>query len=237
VSDARRDRIAASWRDNAAAWTRIVREGGIESRRVATDAAICTAIRAVSPRCVLDVGCGEGWLCRALAREGTDVVGIDAAPALIDAARAAGGARFELMSYAQADALRGLGAFDAIACNFALLDDDPAPLLHTLAAMLTADGALLIQTVHPWTACGDAPYRDGWREESFAGFDARFATSMPWYFRTLQSWSALFAATGLRVERLQEPTHPERGTPLSLLFTLRPGHARDAARLTASTTG
>ena len=31
----------------------------------------------------------------------------------------------------------------------------------------------MIQTVHPWGACGDEPYRDGWRLETFDGFIRR----------------------------------------------------------------
>ena len=40
--------IAASWDRNAAAWTRAVREGGIASRRAATDAAIVRLDRSVA---------------------------------------------------------------------------------------------------------------------------------------------------------------------------------------------
>lgn len=64
------DRLVASWDANAAAWTDAVRSGQIASRRLATDAAAVDAVvRAVDGRVarVLDVGCGEGWLSRALA--------------------------------------------------------------------------------------------------------------------------------------------------------------------------
>ena len=38
------------------------------------------------PSTVLDIGCGEGWLCRALADKGMKVWGVDAIPELITAA-------------------------------------------------------------------------------------------------------------------------------------------------------
>lgn len=217
------DRLVASWTTNAAAWTAAVRSGAIESRRLATDAAILAAVRAVEPMRLLDVGCGEGWLCRALAADGVDCVGIDVSAPLVEAARAAGPGRYEVLAY---DALGGaaatLGRFEAVVCNFALLDEDLAPMLGALRDLLAPQGRLLIQTVHPWSACGDAPYRDGWRLETFAGFgDQVFPEPMPWYFRTLSSWLAALDAAGYARTSLAEPAHPGSGRPLSLLLQAR----------------
>ncbi len=216
-----RERLLDSWTANADAWTATVRGGGIASRRLATDAAIVDAVMAAPPGRVLDVGCGEGWLCRALAARGVDAVGIDGAAPLVAAARAAGGGRFEHLVYADApERLAALGTFDTVVCNFALLDEDVPPLLAALAARLSPGGRLLVQTVHPWTACGDGDYRDGWRLETFTGFGSQpFPEPMPWYFRTLASWLALLDGAGLRLAALAEPGHPENARPLSVLMT------------------
>ena len=218
-----RDRLIRSWTGNAAAWTAAVRDGRIESRRLATDAAILDALRALRPARVLDVGCGEGWLCRALAAHGIEAVGMDVSAPLVDAARAAGSGRFEVLPYAGlADAARRLGSFDALACNFALLEEDIVPMLRDLHALLAPGGHLVIQTVHPWTACGDEAYRDGWRLEDFAAFgDQAFPEPMPWYFRTLATWLANLDDAGYRVDRLREPAHPGTARPLSLLLEAR----------------
>ncbi|HQZ31284.1 MAG TPA: methyltransferase domain-containing protein [Arenimonas sp.] len=218
-----RDRLIRSWTGNAAAWTAAVRDGRIESRRLATDAAILDALRALRPARVLDVGCGEGWLCRALAAHGIEAVGIDVSAPLVDAARAAGSGRFEVLPYAGlADAARRLGSFDALACNFALLEEDIVPMLRDLHVLLAPGGHLVIQTVHPWTACGDEAYRDGWRLEDFAAFgDQAFPEPMPWYFRTLATWLANLDDAGYRVDRLREPAHPGTARPLSLLLEAR----------------
>ncbi|BCD84075.1 hypothetical protein PSm6_04820 [Pseudomonas solani] len=45
---------------------------------------------------------------------------------------------------------------------------------------------------------------------------------MPWYFRTLESWLALLGRSGLVLEALHEPRHPDSGVPLSLLLITRP---------------
>ncbi|MBO9663810.1 class I SAM-dependent methyltransferase [Dokdonella sp.] len=212
-------RLQRSWRTNAAAWTRAVREQRIPSRRAGTDAAVLDAVLATGARRILDVGCGEGWLARALAAHGREVVGIDASAELIAAANELGGARFETLSYADLDAhAAGLGRFDAAVCNFALLGEDLGAPLRALGRVLQPGGRLVVQTVHPWIACGDAPYIDGWRLETFAGFGEGFDAPMPWYFRTLASWLAAVAANGYLVERVVEPVDAASGRPLSLLL-------------------
>ncbi|MEP9317826.1 methyltransferase domain-containing protein [Pseudomonas sp. LABIM340] len=216
-------RIRQSWQANADPWTRAVREQRIESRRLVTDAAILGAIADGPARRALDIGCGEGWLCRALAERGSECVGVDASAPLIDSAQAAGGARFEVMDYAALiESGSSLGQFDVLVCNFALLDEYIAPLLGALRDRLNPGGRLLIQTVHPWTACGDEPYADGWRLETFAVFGGEFRSPMPWFFRTLESWLALLSASGWRLRQLREPRHPDTGQPCSLLLELHP---------------
>lgn len=218
------DRLVHSWEANAKAWTRAVRTGFLESRRVATDASIVEAVAAVSPARVLDAGCGEGWLARALAGRGIDVVGVDASASLIESAQAAGGGAFHQISYDELsndpDQL-GVSTFDAVVCNFSLLHEDIEPLLRSFAANLRPGGTLLIQTVHPWTARGEGGYVDGWRVEAFTSFGEEFVEPMPWYFRTLGSWTQALRASGFVIEQVLEPAHPVTHEPLSLLMIAR----------------
>lgn len=78
-----------------------------------------------------------------------------------------------------------------------------------------------MQTVHPLMACGDAPYADGWRDGSWAGFSSAFTDPAPWFFRTVSSWLALFEEHGLRVVEMREPLHPDSGKPVSLILVGR----------------
>ena len=220
--------IERSWRANAPAWIEAVREGRIASRRLATDDAVVEAVMAHAPRRVLDLGCGEGWLARTLAARGVEAVGVDGSAPLVEAARRAGGGTFHLCGYAglaEAGPARFGGVFDVVAANFALLGEPLDDALAGARGLLSASGVLVIQTVHPWTARGDAPYRDGWRMERFDGFEdgfgERFAEPMPWFFRTLRLWFATLARAGFRVDAVREPAHPDTGEPVSLILEAR----------------
>lgn len=200
-------------------WTTAVRERQIESRHLVTDQAIVNAVLDRSPRSVLDLGCGEGWLARALTASGIEVIGIDAIPALIEQAQQAGAGDFRVMSYEDVAAGRLKLSVDAVVCNFALLGDESVTgLFGVVRSLLKPHGAFLVQTLHSLTACGDHPYQDGWRQGSWAGFSADFSDAAPWYFRTLESWIRLFAKHGLRLLELREPLHPQTQKPASVIF-------------------
>jgi len=136
----------------------------------------------------------------------------------VDAAQAAGAGEVHLASYAQlAEAKVHVGKdYDVICANFALLHQDIIELLSAMRTLLVPGGALVIQTLHPWSVAGGA-YQDGWREESFAGFAGDWQP-MPWYFRTLASWLNALDMAGLRLVSLQEPQHPQSAVPQSLLM-------------------
>ncbi|CAM4022189.1 Methyltransferase type 12 [Pseudomonas reidholzensis] len=207
-----------SWQHNAEAWIEAVRTGAIESRRQVTDQAILLAILGRQPDRVLDLGCGEGWLLRALEDRGIEATGVDGDATLVEAARAAGSRQVQLASYAQLAAAQvniGKG-YDLICANFALLHQDIIPLLGALHGLLAPGGALLLQTLHPWSTA-DGDYQDGWREETFAGFAGQWQP-MPWYFRTLSSWLTALDMAGFRLTSLQEPQHPQSAVPQSLLM-------------------
>lgn len=214
LSDAR---VLESWGKNTAPWTAAVRSGEIESRRLVTNQAIVDAVRSRSPRTGIDIGCGEGWLVRAL--DGVDMLGVDAVPGLVEMARAAGGGDFRVMTYEDIAAGRLALALDVAVCNFSLIGKDAVEgLLRAAPGYLKPGGALIVQTLHPHAACGDAPYKDGWREGSWAGFSTEFTDPPPWYFRTLESWIRLFGENGMRVLEVREPIHPVSGKPLSVII-------------------
>lgn len=211
------EKIIDSWSKNTDPWTSAVRGGEIESRKLVTDQAIVNAVRSRSPRTGIDIGCGEGWLVRAL--DGVDMIGVDVVPGLIDMAKAAGGGDFRVISYEEIGAGALNAAVDVAICNFSLIGKESVEgLLRAAPSLLNPGGALIVQTLHPHLACGDAPYQDGWREGSWSGFSADFTDAPPWYFRTLETWVRLFSESGLRLVEMRESIHPGTGKPVSVIF-------------------
>lgn len=216
------EQVLKSWRENALPWIDAVQGREIESRRLATDQAIVSAILATRPRTLLDLGCGEGWLVREMTRHGIRSRGVDAVPALIDAARRLGG-NFEVASYEEIARGAIPNQFDTVCCNFALIGKESVEQLFAcIPSLLHGGGRFVVQTLHPVEAGGDLAYVDGWRAGSWAGFNEQFKNPPPWYFRTLPSWRRLFADSGLRLLSEAGPIHPTTGRPASVLFVATP---------------
>jgi 2-polyprenyl-3-methyl-5-hydroxy-6-metoxy-1,4-benzoquinol methylase len=222
-------RIVESWRKNAGPWTEAVRGGQIESRKLVTNQAVVDAILSRAPRSVLDIGCGEGWLARALAEKAIRVTGVDVVPELIERAQRAGGGEFRVESYENIMAGRLSICVDAAVCNFSLLGKESVDgVFAAVPAMLDHDGSFIVQTLHPVAGCGDLPYQDGWRTGSWDGFNADFVDPAPWYFRTLESWKRLFSASGMNLIEIREPILPHTQRPASVIFIAK--RSRDDRR-------
>jgi len=101
---------------------------------------------------LLDVGCGGGLAAEALAQAGLNVLGIDAAPAAIDAARAhAAGAGFSL-AYQEttAEALAADGKKYQVITALEVIEHvaDPAAFVAVLAQLLVPGGLLFLSTLN-----------------------------------------------------------------------------------------
>lgn len=213
--------IRDSWHTNADAWIRIIDEAGIESRKLVTNAAIVDAVLQHHPKKVLDLGCGEGWLCRKLNEKGIEATGVDFIPALIDRAMEQGNGVYYLASYEEL-ARKEVPIptdFDLVVINFALIGKESSALaLGALPQYLNPLGRLVIQTLHPAHRQSLGDDTTGWKTGSWDGLGSGFVQPYEWYYRTLSDWTQLITLSGFTDVHTTTTIHPKTGAPCSLII-------------------
>ena len=172
-------------------------------------------------RLTVDIGCGEGRLTRHLKQLGHNIVGIDASPSLVAAARTNDSSMDVRVADAAALPLAEATADLAIAF-MSLHDIDPMPAaVREIARVLAPGGRLCAAIVHPINSAGrfesdsaDAPFTI--RGEYLGTFNysetvERDGLSMTFYskHRPLESYFVALDEAGLLVETLREPAVPD----------------------------
>jgi 2-polyprenyl-6-hydroxyphenyl methylase / 3-demethylubiquinone-9 3-methyltransferase len=102
---------------------------------------------------ILDVGCGGGLLCEALARAGAKVTGIDLAPGMIEVARLHAAEQGLDITYEVVSAEEIVGTepagFDVVTCMEMLEHvPDPERMMGTLGALVRPGGAVFVSTIN-----------------------------------------------------------------------------------------
>ena len=214
--------LSEAWEENAAAWIAWAREPGHDSYWRFHRDLFLELVPPPSGR-TLDVGCGEGRLTRDLAGLGHDVVGVDASPTLLAAAREASPG-MELHVADAADLPFADASFGLVIAFMSLQDVDDLPgALREAARVLAPGGRLCIAIVHPLNSAGtftsrttDSPFvidgsylDESITDETFErdGLAMRFVSR----HRPLETYTELLSANRLLVDRLREPALPEAG--------------------------
>ncbi|MDQ3982408.1 MAG: class I SAM-dependent methyltransferase [Actinomycetota bacterium] len=199
---------AAQWRD----WARTPRHdsywaysGGFFDEIVPQDAGV-----------VLDIGCGEGRVTRALANRARQVTGIDSSPTLVRDAADADGESDYLVADATMLPFRD-GSFDTVVAYNSLMDLDDMPRgVAEAARVLRPNGRFCVCVLHPFGDAGefasddeDAPflvedYLVSHRYDQRHERDGLEMTFTSWH-HPLARYTEAFETAGLPIERLREP--------------------------------
>jgi ubiquinone/menaquinone biosynthesis C-methylase UbiE len=205
-----------AWEEQAPNWIRWARAEGHDSYWVFHREAFLTSLPPPG-RLTIDVGCGEGRVTRDLRALGHNVVGLDVAPTMVDAAREAD-PEGEYVVASAADMPFEDGAADLAVAFMTLMDMDDMPAaLHEIARVLEPGARLVAPVVHPLNSAGVFTPRDGdetapFRIDSYRGqrrysdtFD-REGLEMTFHSLhfTLEDYSRAFEEAGLTITRMRE---------------------------------
>jgi SAM-dependent methyltransferase len=171
------------------------------------------------PLLTLDVGCGEGRVTRDLAARAYDVTGVDAAAALVDAARAEDPRRDYVVARAE-ELPFGDGSFELVVAYNSLMDVDEMPdAVAEIGRVLRSGGTLCACITHPMVDSGrwaDAEtfviaerYLERRRYEgTFERPGLPPFTFRGWVY-PLETYSRALERAGFVLEVLREPRAPD----------------------------
>ncbi|NGY06209.1 class I SAM-dependent methyltransferase [Solimonas terrae] len=151
---------------------------------------------------ILDLGCGDGALTEKLIEQGAQVVGADASPELVAAARARGvDARVIDGQQLGFDA-----GFDAVFSNAALhwMKRDPDAVLAGVARALKAGGRFVAEM----GGAGNVAAIRGALHEVLAARGHDAAAADPWFFPTLADYRRRLEAAGFTVTAIESFARP-----------------------------
>ena len=163
----------------------------------------------IDGRRVLDAGCGEGYLARALAARGAHVTGIDLSSRLIALARArdpSGSIDYQVADLSQPlpAAARGVDA----AATYLVLNDvrDFRGFAATLAASLAPGGRLVLAINNPYSAVTDRHVTDYFESGAVSRYRGLWEAGIRahYHHRTLEDYLDAFHAGGLRLAKLAD---------------------------------
>lgn len=218
----------AAWNTGAESFIHFVESGSDYYRHLVHGPALLAACGDVRAARVLDLGCGQGYFSRLLARAGATVTGIDLADRLIARAIELETSEPLGIQYQHLDAARiathfAAESFDLVTGCMSVQDAaDPAAVLIAAGRVLGPAGRMVFSVPHP---CTDPPHREWQRDERgrkvalcldryFESGPAvcnwnmprlRYAWQTPFHRFTLTEWSTLIRDAGFVIQGMREP--------------------------------
>jgi SAM-dependent methyltransferase len=222
-----------AWSSGADAYIEFVESGADYYRLLVHGPGLLAACGEVRGASALDLGCGQGYFSRVLARAGATVKGVELSDKLVARAVELEAGKPLGITYLREDAAQ-IGArfekesFDLVTGCMSLQDmSDPAAVLAGTGRVLRREGRAVFSVPHP---CTDPPVREWKRDEQGNKlalcldryFDTgpavcewnmprlKYPWSTPFRRYTLTEWSDLIRNAGFVIRSLSEP-RPDPG--------------------------
>ncbi|MFN2594849.1 MAG: class I SAM-dependent methyltransferase [Actinomycetota bacterium] len=212
--------MSQTWEDEAENWVKWVRTPGHDIFRIYSG----TFYGEVLPRSfgpTLEVGCGEGRVCRDLKERGYDIVGTDPSPTLVRHARRSDPDGNYLVAPGEQLPFGDAGFDLVVAYNSLQNVDDLQKTAAELARVLAPGGHLCACIAHPMTDAGrfqsrepDAPFviKDSYygprRLDERVERDGLEITFHGWMY-SLEEYTLALEENGFVIELIREPRPSE----------------------------
>ena len=212
TGDATNDEVIAAWSAAAAAHADDFDDEGDFTRRHMLNPAIFELLGDVAGRRILDAGCGQGYLCRLLARRGAHVTGAEPAAGWIAQAVAREATAPLGITYIQADLSTfadDSGGFDAVVANMVFMDiPDYVAAMRACIAALRPGGRFVFSLLHPcfeesgsaWASQGYVAVR-----EYLSEYTTPQTSFGVFFHRPLSAYITLLLAEGCALRAMREP--------------------------------
>lgn len=146
--------LKSRWDKAAAFWNHESGDSGVWHHRVDIDPVIFNLLGNIKNKKILEVGCGNGYLSRLLARKGAEVTAVDLSQKLLDYAILKERKKPLGINYLQRSAsnLRGIKneLFDVVVSNMSLMDvKDAKNAIKEISRVLKKNGRFIFSINHP----------------------------------------------------------------------------------------
>ncbi len=212
--DARR-----AWDRGASDWDRFVQTGADYYRLEVHGPGLLDAVGSLEGRTVLDLGCGQGYFSRLLARAGARVVGVDLSERQVANARTHEqqkplGIDYRLLAADRIAEEFPEGSFDRVTACMSVQDMADVPVtLSACFQVLRPGGRMIFSVPHPMTdgsSKTDFVSRGGYFDNGVKTLRWNMARLVnhwetPYWRYTLGEWSRIIAEAGFLVRQMHEP--------------------------------